>query len=66
MKLPKANAEHDEAYAESLLYQAFLTLKTPEEVKKFLQDLSTPAELQAMADRWLVVAPLKALLLWQF
>ena len=32
-----------------------LTLRTPEELRAFLRDLCTPAELQAMADRWAVV-----------
>jgi len=34
-------------------------LNSVDEVACFLSDLCTPAELQAMADRWLVVAPLK-------
>jgi TrpR-related protein YerC/YecD len=38
---------------------ALAALETPEEVRDFLRDLCTPAELQAMADRWAVVDPLK-------
>ena len=34
------------------LYAAFLTLKTEEEVRQFLLDLCTPAELEAIVDRW--------------
>ena len=37
------------------LAQAIGTLRTPEEVLAFLRDLCTPAELEAMADRWGVV-----------
>lgn len=48
-----------EPAAESALYEAFLTLRTPAEAQAFLRDLCTPAELQAMADRWRVVALLK-------
>jgi TrpR-related protein YerC/YecD len=34
------------------LYQAFLTLESTEEVRQFLLDLCTPAELEAIVDRW--------------
>ena len=34
---------------------ALATLRTAEEYRAFLRDLCTPAELQAMADRWTVV-----------
>lgn len=37
------------------LVQALLSLRTPGEVRAFLDDLCTPAELEAMADRWQVV-----------
>jgi TrpR-related protein YerC/YecD len=39
------------AQAESL-YEAFLTLRSPEEVRQFLLDLCTPSELEAIIDRW--------------
>lgn len=45
--------------AEKRLCEAVLTLKTNDEVRRFLLDLCTPAELQAMADRWLVVRMLR-------
>lgn len=48
-----------EALAERNLCIAITQLKTPEEVRAFLRDLCTPAEIQAMADRWAVVGPLK-------
>ncbi|WP_374600581.1 YerC/YecD family TrpR-related protein [Brevundimonas sp.] len=34
------------------LYDALLALKTREEVQAFLNDLCTPAELRAFAERW--------------
>ena len=34
------------------LYDAFLTLESRAEVRQFLLDLCTPAELEAMVDRW--------------
>ena len=36
------------------MYQAMLTLDSPTEVRQFLLDLCTPAELEAMVDRWWV------------
>jgi TrpR-related protein YerC/YecD len=44
-----------EAQTERNLVTAMLTQRTPEELRAFLRDLCTPAELQAMADRWAVV-----------
>lgn len=37
------------------LVQALLALRSPEEARAFLDDLCTPAELEAIADRWRVV-----------
>jgi TrpR-related protein YerC/YecD len=37
------------------LSRAFATLEKPAEVRAFLEDLCTPAELEAMCDRWKVV-----------
>lgn len=37
------------------LSAALCALRTPAEVRAFLEDLCTPAELEAMADRWRVV-----------
>lgn len=39
----------------SPLLEALLCLETPAEMRAFLDDLCTPAELEAMADRWRVV-----------
>jgi TrpR-related protein YerC/YecD len=44
-----------EALAESNLYGAIAALRSPGECRAFLRDLCTPAEIQAMADRWTVV-----------
>jgi len=45
--------------AEQSLYQALLSLETAEECQRFLADLCTPAELEAMVDRWAVVPLLR-------
>lgn len=37
------------------LAQALAALRKPEEVRAFLRDLCTPAELEALTDRWRVV-----------
>jgi TrpR-related protein YerC/YecD len=37
------------------LCRAIASLETPTEVEAFLDDLCTPAEIEAMADRWRVV-----------
>ena len=37
------------------LFDALLAMRTPAEMKAFLDDLCTPAELEAIADRWRVV-----------
>ena len=43
------------AAAERSLCEALLSLETAEECQRFLADLCTPAELEAMVDRWAVV-----------
>jgi TrpR-related protein YerC/YecD len=48
-----------EALAERNLYTALAALQKPEECRAFLRDLCTPAEIQAMADRWSVVEHLQ-------
>lgn len=37
------------------LLEALLKMRTPAELRAFLDDLCTPAELEAIADRWRVV-----------
>jgi len=36
-------------------YDAIAAIKNPAEAQQFLEDLCTPAELEAMIDRWQVV-----------
>jgi TrpR-related protein YerC/YecD len=55
MKTQKRQSPRQEAKTERNLYQAVLTLKSVDECRAFFRDLCTPAELQAMSDRWAVV-----------
>jgi TrpR-related protein YerC/YecD len=57
MKL--SNSSGDEIEDEQGLVNALALLKNPKEIQAFLQDLCTPAEIQAMADRWRVVVLMK-------
>ncbi len=41
--------------AEDALFEALLCLEDVEECRNFFKDLCTPAELQALVDRWQVV-----------
>ena len=41
------------------LYEGFASLTSAEECEQFLGDLCTPAELQALVDRWTVVRMLR-------
>jgi len=59
MKEHKALTPRQEALAERALFAAILTLKSVEECRAFFRDLCTPAELQALADRWAVVGLLQ-------
>ena len=59
MKLHRPLSPRQEALAERALYQAILTLRTADECRAFFRDLCTPAELQALADRWAVVEMLR-------
>lgn len=55
MKQHRPLTARQEALHERALYSAILELRSPEEARAFFRDLCTPAELQAMADRWAVV-----------
>ena len=52
--------QHDLAQKQELkaaartLSEALLLLESPREAREFLEDLCTPAELEAMVDRWRV------------
>jgi TrpR-related protein YerC/YecD len=59
MKEHRALTPRQEALAERALFGAILTLRSVEECRAFFRDLCTPAELQALADRWAVVALLQ-------
>lgn len=59
MKQHKSITPRQEALFERNLYAAIQTLRTAEECRAFFRDLCTPAEIQALADRWAVVEPLQ-------
>src|SRR5512142_2012029 len=59
MKTHRNVTPRQEALAERNLYTALAALESPEECRAFLRDLCTPAEIQAMADRWSVVEHLQ-------
>ena len=59
MKAHRHVSARQEALAERNLYTALAALRTVEECRAFLRDLCTPAEIQAMADRWSVVEHLQ-------
>jgi len=59
MKQHRNVTPEQEVRAENNLFAAVAALRTPEECRAFFKDLCTPAELQAMADRWAVVDWLK-------
>ena len=59
MKENRTLTARQEAFAERALFGAILTLQSVEECRAFFRDLCTPAELQALADRWAVVGLLK-------
>ena len=55
MKQHRNVTARQEALSERSLFAVVLTLKTVDECQAFFRDLCTPAELQAIADRWAVV-----------
>jgi TrpR-related protein YerC/YecD len=59
MKIHRSQSNRKTKALENDLFKAFSSLKTAEEAQRFLRDLCTPSELQAMADRWQVVAAIK-------
>ena len=52
---PEPLPERDAEASLKALAKAFAALDEPADVRAFLEDLCTPAELEAMADRWRVV-----------
>jgi TrpR-related protein YerC/YecD len=59
MKSHRNVTPRQEALTERNLYAALAALQSAEECRAFLRDLCTPAEIQAMADRWSVVEHLQ-------
>jgi TrpR-related protein YerC/YecD len=55
MKNHRNVSSSQEALAERNLFAAVASLRSADECRAFFRDLCTPAELQAMADRWAVV-----------
>ncbi|MDH4256891.1 MAG: YerC/YecD family TrpR-related protein [Gammaproteobacteria bacterium] len=53
---PNRQDSHDERQrCEDELFEAVNSLRSVEECRNFFRDLCTPAELQALVDRWQVV-----------
>ncbi len=59
MKPGRNDDAQDQARAEDALFGAIITLQSVDECRSFFKDLCTPAELQALVDRWQVVACLE-------
>ena len=59
MKPNRNETERQQQRAEDALFEALISLETVDECRNFLKDLCTPAELQALVDRWQVVAYLE-------
>lgn len=55
MKRRALPVEIDKRPAVDALVEALARLGEPEAVRAFLHDLCTPAEIEAMADRWAVI-----------
>ncbi len=55
MKPNRHDSEDQQTDAENALFEAVISLKSVEECRNFFKDLCTPAELQALVDRWQVV-----------
>jgi TrpR-related protein YerC/YecD len=55
MKHHRSPVRRESAAAREQLFSAIQSLRTQEECAQFFTDLCTPAELEALADRWAVV-----------
>lgn len=60
MKANRPLSPREETAAEERLLRAVLSLRSVEDCRAFFHDLCTPAELQAMKDRWTVAELLAA------
>ena len=56
MKLDRKYTEKQEREVEDKLFEAIKTLDGFEEYRSFFLDILTPAEFQAIKDRWAVAA----------
>lgn len=55
MKPNRNESERQQYAAEDALFEAIISLRSAAECRNFFKDLCTPAELQALVDRWQVV-----------
>ena len=55
MKPNRNDSDRQQQAAEDKLFAALISLRDVDECRSFLKDLCTPAELQALVDRWQVV-----------
>jgi len=55
MKPNRNESSRQQTRAENALFEAVISLRTVAECRNFFLDLCTPAELQALVDRWQVV-----------
>lgn len=55
MKPNRNESERKQMAAEDALFDAVISLASVDECRNFFKDLCTPAELQALVDRWQVV-----------
>lgn len=60
MKIHRNVLSQQEEETAHSLYQAIVAIQSKDEAAKFFDDLCTPTEIQAMADRWLVVYLIKS------
>jgi len=55
MKPNRNDTQRQQSRAEDALFEAIISLRSVDECRNFFKDLCTPAELQALVDRWQVV-----------
>lgn len=55
MKPNREDTETERRHHEDALFRAVISLEDVTECRNFFKDLCTPAELQALVDRWQVV-----------
>jgi TrpR-related protein YerC/YecD len=55
MKRRAVQPENSDTSSLDFLCEAMVSMRTVEEMRAFLRDLTTPAELEALTDRWRVV-----------